>query len=321
MSVTAIIVNYRTARLVCDCLHSLVEQITPGQIQVIVVDNDSRDGSFESISQTIETHGWNRWVHLLPLDRNGGFAYGNNRALEVIFSKEQQHPEYIWLLNPDTVVQNDAAGSLVEFLQSHPKAGIVGSRLQDPDGTPQVSAFRHHSVLSEFLSGMRLGFLDMVFANWLVALTPISSTPHTTDWIAGASMMVRRELFEQIGFFDEQYFMYFEEEDFCRKASSSGWQCWYVPASRVVHLIGAASGFSDTRKKAPRRPQYWFESRRRFFFRNYGIATLLLADVAWMVGFGMWRIRRMLQGKPDYDPPYFLKDFFLHSTFCKGFRQ
>ena len=320
MSVTAIIVNYRTARLVCDCLHSLCEQITPDQIQVIVVDNDSRDGSFELIARMVEANGWRSWISLLPLNCNGGFAYGNNRALDIIFLKKQDYPDYIWLLNPDTVVQRFACKALVEFLQSHPKAGIAGSRLQDPDGTPQVSAFRHHSVLGEFLSGMRLGLLDKVFANWLVASTPISSTQHTTDWVAGASMMVRREVFEHIGFFDEQYFMYFEEEDYCKKACDAGWQCWYVPESRVVHLVGAASGFSDSRKKAPRRPQYWFESRRRFFLRNYGAATLFLSDVAWMAGFGVWRIRRMLQGKPDNDPPCFLKDFFSFSIFRKGFR-
>ena len=204
---------------------------------------------------------------------------------------------------------------------NHPQVGIVGSRLEDPDGTPQVSAFRHHTVASGFLSAMRLGPLDKLFAAWLVSPSSIPAVPQGTEWVAGASMMVRREVFESIGFFDEQYFLYFEEEDFCKRANNAGWQCWYVPESRVVHLVGAASGFSDTRKKAPRRPSYWFESRRRFFLRNYGAVTLFLADVAWMVGFSIWRIRRMLQGKPDNDPPYFLKDFFSHSIFCKGFRQ
>ena len=284
------------------------------------MDNDSRDGSAELIAHSIRANGWKSWVSLLLLDHNGGFAYGNNRALNIIFSRKLI-PEYIWLLNPDTVVQGNAYRSLTDFFRCNPDAGIVGSRLEDPDGTPQVSAFRYHSVFSEFLSGMRLGPLNKVFANWLVAPTPISSIPHTTDWVAGASMMVRREVFEQIGFLDEQYFMYFEEEDFCKKAGNAGWQCWYIPESRVVHLVGAASGFSDTRKRAPRRPPYWFESRRRFFLRNYGAFTLFLADVAWIVGFGIWRIRRMLQGKPDNDPPYFLKDFLLHSTFCIGFRQ
>lgn len=320
MRVAIVIVNFRTGVLVCDCLYSLCEQIVLGQDLVVVVDNDSQDGSFELITQTILTNGWQNWVSLLSLNCNGGFAYGNNRALEVIFSKNNP-PDYIWLLNPDTVVQSNACKYLINYLLNHPQVGIVGSRLEDPDGTPQVSAFRHHTVASGFLSAMRLGPLDKVFAAWLVSPSSIPVVPQETEWVAGASMMVRREVFESIGFFDEQYFLYFEEEDFCKRANNAGWQCWYVPESRVVHLVGAASGFSDTRKKAPRRPSYWFESRRRFFLRNYGAVTLFLADVAWMVGFGIWRIRRMLQGKPDNDPPYFLKDFFSHSIFCKGFRQ
>ena len=320
MRVAIVIVNFRTGVLVCDCLYSLCEQIVLGQDLVVVVDNDSQDGSFELITQTILTNGWQNWVSLLSLNCNGGFAFGNNRALEVIFSKNNP-PDYIWLLNPDTVVQSNACKYLINYLLNHPQVGIVGSRLEDPDGTPQVSAFRHHTVASGFLSAMRLGPLDKLFAAWLVSPSSIPAVPQETEWVAGASMMVRREVFESIGFFDEQYFLYFEEEDFCKRANNAGWQCWYVPESRVVHLVGAASGFSDTRKKAPRRPSYWFESRRRFFLRNYGAVTLFLADVAWMVGFSIWRIRRMLQGKPDNDPPYFLKDFFSHSIFCKGFRQ
>lgn len=320
MSVAVIIVNYRTADLTCACLHSLQEQIVPGLDQVIVVDNDSRDGSHQKIASAITANGWKNWVDLQPLDHNGGFAYGNNKALEFLFSGKNP-PKYIWFLNPDTIVRENACRYLSDFLDKHSQVGISGSRLEDFDNTPQVSAFRHHSVVSELLSGLRLGFLDTILAQWLVAPKLISSVPHQADWVAGASMMVRREVFEQIGLLDERYFMYYEEEDFCKKATDAGWQCWYVPKSRVVHLVGAASGFSDTRKKAPRRPPYWFESRRRFFLQNYGRVVLVLADAAWLLGFGIWSIRRMLQGKPDHDPPFFLKDFFSHSVFRKGFQQ
>lgn len=318
-SIAVIIVNYRTAQLAIDCLASLdADRGGEYALSVLVVDNASRDGSVERIAEAIAARGWGRWVSLLPLADNGGFARGNNRGV-VHICKGPQPPDYLWLLNPDTVVRKGAIKALAAFLDAHPGVGIVGSRLEDLGGTPQVSAFRDHSPVSEFLSGMRLGVLDALLASWKVAPAPGASTPRKSDWVSGASMMVRRALFDQLGLLDERYFMYFEEVDFCIRARKAGWECWHVPASRVVHFEGAASGIAVAGERAARRPRYWFESRRRFFMKNYGRLTLLLADFLWVLGYGSWRIRRLVQGKPDLDPPHLLNDFFRESTFCRGF--
>lgn len=315
-----VIVNYRTPQLTVNCLESISEDFSEDLlISVIVADNDSGDGSALYIANEIKKRGWNSWASVMPLEKNGGFAYGNNRVIEKILNSPQP-PDYIWLLNPDTLVYKGACGKLVEFLSANPDIGIVGSRLEGPDGTSQVSAFRYHTVVSELLSGVRLGVLDTLFSKWLVAFSQISTIAHQSDWVSGASMMVRREVFEEIGLLDEKYFMYFEEVDFCIRTGDAGWKCWYVPQSRVVHIVGAASGGFDPRKKASRRPTCWFESRRKFFLKNHGWLTLLLADTAWMFGYSIWRVRLVLQGKPDLDPPHFLKDFFCQSVFCKGLR-
>jgi len=317
--ISIVIVNYRTAQLTINCLESISEDFFEEYLtSVIVADNDSRDGSTLIITDEIKKRGWNSWASVMPLEKNGGFAYGNNRVIEKILDGPQLS-DYLWLLNPDTVVHKGACRALVEFLSTHP-VGIAGSRLEDPDGTPQVSSFRDHTVISEFLSGIRLGVLDRLLSKWLVASSPVSATAHQADWVSGASMMVRREIFEKVGLLDEQFFMYFEEVDFCIRARKAGWKCWYVPKSRVLHLVGAASGISDSSKKVPRRPSYWFESRRKFFLKNHGWFALILADLGWIVGYSTWRIRRVIQRKPDLDPPHFLKDFFRHSFFCKGFR-
>jgi len=223
------------------------------------------------------------------------------------------------LLNPDTVVLPGGVEALVHFLEEHPAVGIAGSRLQDPSGAPQVSAFRFAGVASELARGMRLGLLSRLLARWTVT-PPVRDEPHPTDWVSGASMLVRREVFEQGGLLDESYFLYYEDVDFCLTAHRTGWSCWYVPSSRVVHLSGQSTGFPSDRPNEKRQPYYWFESRRRYYLKNFSPLKALGADLALLIGFALWRVRRFLQRKPDVDPPQFLSDLFRHSVLRRGFR-
>jgi N-acetylglucosaminyl-diphospho-decaprenol L-rhamnosyltransferase len=312
-----VIVNYRTSSLTIDCLRSLVSEVQslPG-MRVVVGDNASGDRSVEEISSAIASEGWNEWASFVPLDRNGGFAFGNNALIRPALQSTNP-PPYFLLLNPDTIVRPGALKALVDFMDTHPEAGIAGSRLEDPDGTPQESAFRFHNIFTELDFGWRTGFVSKLLAKWAAA-PPISQEICQTDWVAGASMIVRREVFEKIGLMDEAYFMYCEEMDFCLQANKAGWSCWYVPESRVVHLVGQSSGVTDTKAAPKRLPQYWFDSRRRYFIKNYGLLYTALTDVSWASGFAAWRVRRVLQGKPDGDPPNYLRDFLLNSVFFKG---
>jgi GT2 family glycosyltransferase len=122
-------------------------------------------------------------------------------------------------------------------------------------------------------------------------------------------MIIRREVFEAVGPLDEGYFMYFEEVDFCHRARRAGWPCWYVPAARVVHLVGQTSGVTDPKAARRRRPGYWFLARRRYFLGNRGRAATLLADLAWATGHASYRLRRILQRKPEDDAQSLLWDF------------
>lgn len=311
-----IVVNYRTAELTVDCLRSLAEQVPALGARVYITDNLSGDDSLARIGGAIEANGWSSWATLMPLERNGGFAYGNNAAIRLVLG-DRTPAEYILLLNPDTLVREGALHELVQFMQHHPKVGIAGSRLEDPDGTPQRSAFRFHTIASEFEGGVRLSAVSRLLNRRLVA-PPVSEEACATHWLAGASMLVRRKVFEEVGLLDEAYFMYFEEVDFCLRSARAGWECWYVPASRVVHLVGQASGVTDPRLRK-RRPAYWFESRRRYFVKNHGGLYAMLADAAWAVGFAVWRVRRFLQRRQDNDPPKLLSDFLRHSVFVRGF--
>lgn len=301
------VVNYRSADLVLDCIRSLVPDAP--LLSVVVVDNASNDGSKERIARGIEDMKCGEWVELLALDHNGGFACGNNVAVRRGVERNGGNwPEFVWFLNPDTYVRAGAAAELITFLDAHPDVGIVGSRLEDPDGTGQSSRYRFPSIPSEFDNGLRLGVVSRLLSNKIVA-TPLVDHDHETGWVAGASMMVRKAVFDAVGLMDEKYFLYFEETDFCLAAQRAGWRCWYVPRSRVVHLVGQSTGVT-ARNAPPRRlPQYWLASRRRYFVKNHGRVYAFCADVVWTIGYATWRIRRPLQGKPDTDPPHRLKDF------------
>ena len=307
-----VIVNYRCADLTIDCLASLEAEvgIVPG-MAVKVVDNASGDGSAELIAESVRDRKWSSWASTLPLEKNGGFACGNNAAIRSALESPLL-PRYVLLLNPDTVVRPGAISALVDFMDRKPEVGIAGSRLEDPDGTVQRSAFRFPSVLSEIENGLRFGPVSRLLNRHLVAPpAPIEASP--CDWVAGASMIIRREVFDTIGTMDDGFFLYFEEVDFCLRAHKSGWPCWYVPESRVVHYVAQSSGVSDSSPLRKRRPDYWFQARRHYFLKNLGVAKTTLADLAWALSFATYRVRRVLQRKPDLDPEKLLWDFVRHN--------
>lgn len=315
MSLLVVIVNYRTADLTIDCLRSLRDEVAGlAGAQVVVTDNASRDDSVARIADAIERNAWSSWVTLHPLEHNGGFAYGNNAAIRPALELPDP-PEYVLLLNPDTVIRPGAISTLLQFMESHPTVGIAGSRLEDPDGTPQPSAFRFPSIASEFEEGARIGWVSRLLASRRVAPPP-PAEQCPAQWVAGASMMIRKAVFDAIGLLDERYFMYYEEVDFCRRAHDAGWPCWYVPQSRVVHLVGQSSGITDVKKSQKRRPAYWFASRRRYFLTHCGRVATILADLMWAAGFAQWRLRQTLLRKPNGDPQRLLSDFIRHNFFA-----
>ena len=124
-------------------------------------------------------------------------------------------------------------------------------------------------------------------------------------------------MLEQIGLLDEGLYTYFDDPDICLRAARAGWETWFVPESRVVHLAGATTGLTGDRPPV-RRPPYWHQARRRYFLKHHGPWYTAMADAAFILGFAAWRLRRRLQRKPDTDPPHLLIDSIRHSVFCAG---
>ncbi|MCS7034699.1 MAG: glycosyltransferase family 2 protein, partial [Phycisphaerae bacterium] len=264
MKILVVIVNWRTPQLTVQCLRALAGEVTE-EVRVVVADNDSRDDSLQVIADAIAENHWH-WCDLLPLPRNGGFAYGNNAAIR--FGLQKGNPEYLYLLNPDTIVFPGVIARLVEFMDAHRQCGIAGSRAENPDGSVRRSAFRFPSIAGEFERQAEWGLASRLLRRAAVAL-PIPDTPTRVDWVSGCGMMIRRDVYDRIGPLDEGYFMYYEETDFCRRAARCGIECWYVPASRLIHLVGQSSGVTGAARGSRRRPAYWFESRWRYFEKNH----------------------------------------------------
>jgi GT2 family glycosyltransferase len=311
-----VVVNYRTPDLTVDCLSSLAAEVAanPG-LRAVVVDNGSGDDSATRIEAAIAARGW-RWAELLRLACNAGYGAGNNAALRPALTAGQP-PDDLLLLNSDTLVRPGAVGALTGFLAERPAVGLVGCRLEAPDGTPRRSAFRFPNLASELDGALQFGPVSRLLRRWWVA-PPVASVPRPADWLAGAALLVRRAVFESVGLFDEAYFLYYEDVDLCRRAWQAGWSCWYLPASRVVHLVGRSSGLNSARHQPP--PDYWFAGRRRYFLKHHGAAYALAADAAQALGLGLRAGRWALQRPTDPEPARLLVDFVRRGIVRPAFK-
>jgi N-acetylglucosaminyl-diphospho-decaprenol L-rhamnosyltransferase len=148
---------------------------------------------------------------------------------------------------------------------------------------------------------------------WEVARR-MSSTPEPVDWICGASMMIRPALFAAIGGLDENYFLYFEETDFCFRAKKAGYPTWYVPESRIMHIVGQSTKVTERRTQPTRLPAYWFESRRRYFVVSFGVGHAILIDIVSLAAHSLGWLKRVVLRRRQTAIPHLIRDLLRHSV-------
>lgn len=318
LTVAVVIVSYKCAALTIECLRSVQqERTTPGvQIRAVVVDNAS--GDYPAIAREIDAAGWASWVTLIQAPSNGGFAYGNNLGIECAFSGDA--PDYVYLLNPDAQVRAAAIGTLVRFLEAHSEAGIAGSSFENLDGSDWPIAFRFPGLVSELTSGLKIGPLTRLLQRWEVAMI-MGNVTSQVDWICGASMLIRRAVFNAIGALDENYFLYFEETDFCRRAREAGFATWYVPESRVMHIMGQSTNVTDLSGGPKRLPGYWYESRRRYFAVTFGVGYAIAIDLVAVAAHSLAWAKRIILRRSHTQVPHFIRDLLRHSIIWGGNRE
>lgn len=304
-SVLTVILNWRTADMTIRSAEAAIVAMQGIEGDIVIVDNDSGDGSEERLRAAVADRGWDR-VRVVQSGRNGGFGAGNNVGIRVGLSNGAR-PDYCYLLNSDAFPAPDAIRVLLDHMEAHPDSGMAGSYIHGIDDAPHVTCFRFPSVASEFEGAAQTGPISRLLRHAIIP-QPIPEQTARMDWVAGASLMMRQDMLDRIGAFDEEYFLYFEETDLCLRAARAGWQTDYVPASRVAHIGSASTGM----KEWARTPGYWFDSRWRYFRKNHGLGTALAATLAQTAGLVINRLRVVLGSSRRSGSRGFMRDLLAH---------
>ena len=284
LDLSVIVVSYNGREELARCLAAIRAASAGLDAELIVVDNASGDGSAEMVAERFPE------AHLIANHANVGFGRANNQAFEVARGR------YLLLLNPDTEPAPNALRTLLAFADANPRAGLVGGRLEYPDGRHQHSAF-HFPDWKQAL----FGFFD--------TLVPLDSRPNgryaasryarpfAAEHLLGACLLVRREALEQVGPFDARYFMYFEETDLCARMRRAGWQNLYTPDARVRH-VGAGTTSAVKEKMSVE-----FHRSQAIFYRTHRgpVGYAMLKAIVWAgIAYRLARsLRAYARGKID----------------------
>lgn len=229
LPLSIIIVSWNVQRDLRLCLESLRNN-PEVEREIIVVDNASSDGTLDMLREFPE-------VHLIANPDNRGFAAANNQALAVA------RGEWLFLLNPDTIVPQGALKTLMDFAQAHPEAGAVGPRLLNTDGSLQYSCRRFPTVRAALYRHTIFGRLfprARAAQEYLMAECDHTSVQEV-DWISGAAMLINRRAYDQIGGLDEGFYWGSEDVDYCFRLHHTGWKVFYTPEPAITHAIGRST--------------------------------------------------------------------------------
>jgi len=265
LPLAVIIVSWNVAEHLDRCLTSLKHALATDEVEAVVrvIDNGSADGTVEMVR---ERH---PWVELHAQETNLGYVRANNLGLTVLLDRA----EAIWLLNPDTLVPEGAIRTLLAFLETHPRAGLLGPKLLNADGSLQECAFRFPGLAQVLFS---LGKMpDRLYYSALNGrYTPAlfdQRDGFEIDHPLGAAMLARADAVRDVGLLDDGFFMYCEEIDWAWRMRKASWQTWLVPSAEVTHIGGASS-----QQARPATTAYLWESRARLYEKHRGCLTWTL---------------------------------------------
>ncbi|MFN3274062.1 MAG: glycosyltransferase family 2 protein [Paracoccus sp. (in: a-proteobacteria)] len=296
-SVHVIILNWRSPQMSLRAAQAALTALEGVEGCISLIDNDSGDGSHETMQAHAAAQGWQEGgrLRVLQSGRNGGFGAGNNAALQVPLA---QPVDYVLVVNSDAFAEPDMITRMRDYMDAHPQVGLLGCRVVGEHGNHHGTHFRFPGIASELEDAARTGPLSRLLAQRVVTL-PMPEQAQAVDWVAGASLMIRAGVLEQIGGFDEAFFLYFEETDLCLRAARAGWPTHYLPDARIEHIGSVSTGMRDWTLP----PDYWFASREHYYRRNHGRPYALAATLAHLTGLAIRRLRALM-GRTDADFPH-----------------
>ncbi|OGH13695.1 MAG: hypothetical protein A2860_04590 [Candidatus Levybacteria bacterium RIFCSPHIGHO2_01_FULL_37_33] len=260
VKLSIIILNYNTKDITLKCIESVVSQykkdLKNAEVELLVADNGSKDGSAERIKASK----FISFLTLLENEENLGFTKGNNRAAK--YAKGR----HLLFLNSDTYIKDQGFLKITDFLNSNPKVGIVGGKLTNNDGSLQRSAGKFYNLFNILL--MLLGMERIGF----VRSSP--SKISRVDWVSGACLMIRRDLFEKLSGFDENYFMYMEDMDLCFRAKNRGFLTYFYPDVKLIHIQLGSSNRTFAIKNIYKGLLYFYMKHGNFL--SYSIVKSML---------------------------------------------
>lgn len=253
LELTVTICSWNTRDDLRACLRSLEEIRSEAEFEVIVVDNNSEDGSPDMVAEEFP------WIRLERMMVNLGFAGGHNHAIQL------KNAPHAFPLNSDTIVHPGALRKVLDFAQAHPDYGIIGPKLHNPDGSLQFSCRRFPNPVAALFRNTPLGklFPNNRFTREYLMQDWDHTKSREVDWVSGAAFLVRQEVIDKVGLFDEAYFMFCEDVDWCWRAWKGGFKVVYYPEAVITHAIGRSTD------KAPNRMIGRFHrSMFRFYTKN-----------------------------------------------------
>ncbi len=292
IDLSIIIVSYNTKELLKECIQSIEDTLQSHSFEVIVVDNGSTDGSVEEIKNFSRSEILLRKTKIKIIENKGnlGFSRANNKGIE------QSSGRYILFLNSDTVVYKNTIDSMIEFMDHNKEIGAATCRVELPNGKLDDACHRGFPTpwnsLNHFSGVSKIFSRSKIFAGYSLGYMDLSR-PHEIDALCGAFMIVRREAGEQISWWDEDYFWYGEDLDFCYRLKKKGWKIYYTPEVSILHYKGASGGLkntsahltkadSETKKLAQ---QARFDAMRIFYNKHY--KDTYPGIVSWIVNRGI----------------------------------
>lgn len=307
-SIAVIVVNYGTAELSIAAVESVLARQHGGHpVEVHLVDNASKSDDAAQFSKVHAERNWGDRVTLWPETENHGFGRGNNVVIHALLRRAVA-PDYVFLLNPDAQLENEALDILAQRLDTRPEVGAVGAGIALPSGQPVTAAFRFPSPASEFAQAVSFGPITRRFAGKLVPLPPdLPEGP--VDWVAGAAVMFRTEILRRLNGFDPDFFLYYEEVELMHRIRGLGAEILYVPQARVLHAEGAATDQKSQRQERRARPAYWYRSWMLYYLKTAGRGGAISAGLSWIAGSLLNAPIAALRGQNPSRPKNFLHDF------------